>query len=119
MAPPRRATAAVLFSGLVAGLALEVGEKDSLFHANSVEGPWLWLAIPLLAGIAVSYLPRPWPGLRAWLGAWTFAAGQVFLLVVGALQELDRSDLGRAGLLAAAGLLSAVALPAGSCPGTR
>jgi uncharacterized membrane protein len=108
---PRRATAAVLFAALATGLALEIAEKDSVVHANTGEGPWLWLAIPLLAGIAVSFLPRPWPGLRAWLGAWTFAAGQVFLLVLGALQELDRSDLGRAGLVAAAGLLGAIALP--------
>jgi uncharacterized membrane protein len=107
----RRATAAVLFAGLVAGLALEVGERDSVFHASTVEGPWAWLAIPLLAGIAVSFLPHPWPGLRAWLGAWTFVAGQVFLLVVGALQELDRSDLGRAAILVALGLLAALALP--------
>lgn len=108
---PRRATAAILFAGFVAGLTMEVLEKNSLAHANTIEGPWLWLAIPLLAGIAISFLPRPWPGLRAWLGAWTFAAGQVFLLVLGAVQGLDRSDLGRAGILAAAGLLAAVALP--------
>jgi uncharacterized membrane protein len=107
----RRATAAVLFAGIVAGLALEVGEKDSSVHANTVAGPWLWLAVPLLAGIAVSFLPHPWPGLRAWLGAWTFAAGQVFLLVLGAVQELDRSDLGRAATLVAVGLLAALGLP--------
>lgn len=107
----RRATAAVLFFALVAALALEIGEKDSIVHATNAEGPWLWLATPLLAAIAVSLLPHPWPGLRAWIGAWTFAAGQVFLLVLGAEQELDNSDLGRAAIVAAAGLLAAVAVP--------
>ena len=107
----RRATAAVLFAGLVAGLALEVVERDSIVHANKVETPWLWLAIPLLAGIAVSLLPHRWPALPAWLGAWTVAAGQFFLLVLGAVQDLDDSDLGTAGMLAAAGLLAAIAVP--------
>lgn len=107
----RRATAVVLFAGLVAGLTLEVREADSIVHANTVEGPWLWLAVPLLAATAVSLLPHPWPGLRGWVGAWTFAAGQVFLLVLGAVQELDHSDLGRAGIVAAVGLLAAVVAP--------
>ena len=107
----RRATAAVLFFGLVAGLALEVVEKDSIVHATMADGPWLWLAIPLLAGFALSFLPYRWPGLRSWLGSWTFDAGQVFLLVFGATQELDGSDLGRAGIVAAAGLLAAIAVP--------
>ena len=107
----RRATAAVVFAGLVAGLALEVGEPDSIVHAAMVESPWLWLAIPLLAGTAVSFLPRRWPALPAWLGAWTFAAGQVFLLVLGATQDLDDSDLGRGAIVAAAGLLAAIAVP--------
>ena len=107
----RRATAAVLFAGLVAALALEVGEKDSIVHATSVESPWLWLAIPMLAGFALSFLPRPWPHLRSGVGAWTFAAGQFFLLVFGTVQELDDSRMGRAAVVAAAGLLSAVAVP--------
>ena len=41
----RRATAAVVFAGLVAGLALEVGERDSIVHAPRVESPWLWLGV--------------------------------------------------------------------------
>jgi hypothetical protein len=107
----RRATAAVLFVALVAALALEVVEEDSIFHATSVEGPWLWLAVPLLAAMLVAFLPHPWPALRGFVGVAAFAVGQVFLLVLGAAQDLDRSDLGRAGIIAAAGLVAAVALP--------
>jgi uncharacterized membrane protein len=107
----RRATAAVLFVGLVAALALEVQEVDSVIHAAATDGPWLWLAIPLLAAMIVSYLPHPWPALRGWVGGWTFVVGQIDLLVLGAAQELDKSGLGAAAVVAAAGLLAAVALP--------
>ena len=112
----RRATAAVLFSAITIGLALEVGEKGSIVHANTVEGPWLWLAIPLLAGTAVSVLPHPWPGLRSWVGAWTFAASQGFLLVLGSMHEGDRSDLGTGWIVAAAGLLLGLVVPARVLP---
>jgi uncharacterized membrane protein len=113
---PRRALAAVLFVAVVAALSLEVGEADSWVHALHVETPWLWLAIPLLAATVVSWLPRPLPELRSWLGLWTFAAGQTFLLVLGATHELDHSELGRAWLIVGAGLAAALAWPARALP---
>lgn len=107
----RRATAFVLFAALVSALALEVGEADSIFHADSVEGPWLWLAIPFLAGVAVSFVPHPWTGLRGWVGAWTFFASQSLLLILGASGEMDETDLGRSAVVVAAGLVAALAVP--------
>jgi uncharacterized membrane protein len=107
----RRATAAVVFAALVTALTLEFGEVDSIVHAKSVEGPWLWLAVPLLAGVLVSFFPRPWQPLRGWIGTWTFVAGQFFLLVLGAAQELDETDLGPSAVVAALGLLAGLVLP--------
>src|SRR5688572_26064091 len=107
----RRATAFALFAALVSALALEVGTSDSFIHADGAEGPWLWLAIPLLAGTAVSLVPHPWPGLRAWIGAWTFFASQSMLLVLGATGEMDETDLGRSAIVVAVGLVGALALP--------
>ena len=107
----RRATAFVLFAAAVSALTLEIGERDSFIHADSAEGPWLWLAVPLLAGVAVSFVPHPWTGLRSWTGAWTFFASQSMLLVLGATGEMDETDLGRAAIVVAAGLVAALALP--------
>jgi uncharacterized membrane protein len=112
----RRATAVVVFTAIVSGLVLEFGLRDGILHAASVESPWLWLATPLLAGAAASFLPHPWRPLRGWLGAWTFAVGQLFLLVLGATHDLDRTDLGPAAVVAALGLLAAVAIPARVLP---
>jgi hypothetical protein len=106
----------VLFVALVTALSLEVYEADSLIHAPHAETPWLWLAIPLLAGTLVSRLPRPLPELRSWLGLWTFGAGQLFLLVLGASHDLDHSELGAAWVVAAIGLAAALAWPARSLP---
>jgi len=108
----RRATVAMVFIALVAALALEVEAKDSWVHATTAEGPWLWLAIPWLGAAAVSFLPRGLPTLRERVGSWAFAAGTFFLLVFGAMQELDRSDLGRAWILAGASLTAALLVPA-------
>jgi uncharacterized membrane protein len=107
----RRASSVLAFAALTAALALEVVEPDSWVRATRVDGPWLWLAIPLLAGAAVSLLPQPIPQLRSWLGLWVFAAGQFFLLVFGAIQELDRSSLGPAWVVAGAGIGIALGLP--------
>jgi uncharacterized membrane protein len=107
----RRATSAVLFVAIVAGLTLELGSGDSWVRATGSDGPWLWLAVPLLAGTLVSVLPRPVPRLGGWIGTWVLFASQLFLLVFGASQELDRSGLGRAWLVAAPGLLAALVWP--------
>jgi len=107
----RRAVAAVTLVALVAGFALEAAEADSIFHARHPDGPWLWLGIPLLAAGLVSWLPRPAPFLRDWSGLWTFLAANLFLLVFGASQDLDRSDLGRGWWLAGAGLVLGLARP--------
>jgi len=107
----RQAVAAVLFVALVAGFGLEAGQADSLFHASHPEGPWIWLGVLLLAAVLVSWLPTPAPFLRDWTGVWTFVAANFFLLVFGASQELDRSDLGRGWWLAGAGILLSLALP--------
>lgn len=107
----RQAVATVLFVALVAGFGLEAGQADSLFYANRLEGPWIWIAVPLLAAVLVSWLPTPAPFLREWTGVWTFVAANFFLLVFGASKELDRSDLGRGWWLAGAGILLSLALP--------
>lgn len=107
----RQAVAAVMFLALVAGFGLEAGQADSLFYASQTEGPWIWLGVPLLVAALVSWLPRPAPFLRDWTGAWTFMAANVFLLVLGASQQLGRSDLGRGWWLAGAGILLGLALP--------
>lgn len=114
---PRRAASGVIFVALLSALALEVGEKDSWIHAATAEGPWLWLALPLLAAVLVSYLPRPLSGLRDWVGLWSFGATQVCLLVLGATQGLDRSDIGAAWVPVACGLALALAFPGRVFPG--
>jgi uncharacterized membrane protein len=107
----RQAVAVVLFVALVAGFGLEAGQADSFFYASQPEGPWIWLGVPLLVAVLVSWLPRSAPFLRDWTGVWTFVAANLFLLVFGASQEWDRSDLGRGGWLAGAGILVGLALP--------
>lgn len=107
----RSAATAVAFVALLWGFALEAGQADSIFHTDSAEGPWLWLGIPLLAAGLVSWLPKRAAFIREWTGAWTFAAANFFLLVFGATQDLDSSDLGRGWWLAGAGILFALGLP--------
>lgn len=107
----RRAVAAVVFIALLSGFALEVDQIDSIFRATEVEGPWIWLGIPLLAAGLVSWLPAPAPFIREWTGFWTFVASNFFLLVLGATKELDRSNLGNGWWLAGAGILLSLALP--------
>lgn len=107
----RRAIAAVIFIALVWGLALEAGQIDSLFRADRVDGPWIWIGIPLLAAGLASFLPASARFLREWTGFWTFAAANLFLLVLGASKDLDRSDLGHGWWLAGAGILLGVAIP--------
>jgi uncharacterized membrane protein len=107
----RRAVAAVIFIALVWGFALETGQIDSIFRADRVDGPWIWIGVPLLASGLASFLPAPARFLREWTGLWTFLAANVFLLVLGASRDVDRSDLGRGWWLAGAGILLAVAIP--------
>jgi len=107
----RRAVAAVVFIALVWGFALETGQIDSIFRADRGDGPWIWIGIPLLAAGLASFLPTSARFLREWTGLWTFVAGNVFLLVLGASQDLDRSDLGRGWWLAGAGVLLGIAIP--------
>ena len=107
----RRAVAAVTFIALVWGLALEAGQIDSLFHADRVDGPWIWIGVPLLAAGLASFLPASARFLREWTGFWTFVAANSFLLVLGASKDLDRSDLGRGWWLAGAGILLGIAIP--------
>jgi len=96
---------------LVCGFALEVGQIDSIFRADRVDGPWIWIGVPLLAAGLASYLPASARFLREWTGFWTFVASNFFLLVLGASKELDRSDLGRGWWLAGAGILLGMAIP--------
>ena len=107
----RRAVAAVVFIALVSGFALETGQIDSIFRADRGDGPWIWIGIPLLAAGLASFLPTSARFLREWTGLWTFVAGNVFLLVLGASQDLDRSDLGRGWWFAGAGVLLGIAIP--------
>ncbi len=106
----RKATAVVVFVALVTALALETAEPGSWLHAQSADGPWLCLALPLFAAGVVSFLPHRAPALADWVGAWTFAASQFCLLVLGAGQDLDHSDLGRAWVIVAAGLAAGLFL---------
>jgi uncharacterized membrane protein len=107
----RRAVAAVVFIALAWGLALEARQIDSIFRADRVDGPWIWLGIPLLAACLVSCLPAPPSFIRDWTGFWTFVTANLFLLVLGVGKDLDRSDLGRGWWLAGAGILVGLALP--------
>jgi len=52
----RRAVTAVIIIALVCGFALEVGQIDSIFRADRVDGPWIWIGVPLLAAGLASYL---------------------------------------------------------------
>jgi uncharacterized membrane protein len=107
----RQAVAAVVFIALVAGLAMETGQADSFFKAGHAEGPWIWIGLPLLAAVVVSWLPAPARFIPDWTGLWAFGAGNVFLLVLGAAKELDRSDLGDAWWIAGGGILLGLGLP--------
>jgi len=112
----RRATAAVVFMALTAALALETGTRESWFFAEYAEGPWLFLAIPILAAALISWLPHPANSIREWVGAWVFVVGNLFLLVFGATQELDRTSLGGAWLIVAAAVFLALAVPKRALP---
>ena len=107
----RRAVAAIVFIALVWGLALETDQIDSIFRADRVDGPWIWLGVPLLAACLVSCLPAAPSFIRDWTGFWTFVTANFFLLVLGVGKDLDRSDLGRGWWLAGSGILLGLALP--------
>jgi uncharacterized membrane protein len=111
-----RAVPIAIFGALAWALGLEVAQADSLVRATHLDGPWLWLAIPWLAGAIASCLPSAWRPLRSWIGVWSFVAANVLLLVLGACQQLDRSDLGRAWIVALPGALAALAWPARVLP---
>lgn len=113
---PWRATAAVVLVALTAALGLEVAASDSWLHAPRAEGPWLFLAIPMLSAALVSWLPTPVGGLRGWVGAWVFGVGTVWLLVFGAAQELDHTTLDGGWLLVAAAFLTALVQPSRCLP---
>jgi uncharacterized membrane protein len=108
---PRRAVTVSVFAALVAALLLEAHESDSWVRAVDSEGPWLWMAVPLLAIVLVSWLPTRVFALQAWTGFWVFGVTTMAMLVLGAAQEADSSDLGAAWWMVAPGLLAAVALP--------
>jgi uncharacterized membrane protein len=108
---PRRAVSAVVFVALITAFALEAVQPDSFLYASRPDGPWIWLGIPLISAGLVSWLPTPAPFLRDLTGLWTYAAANFFLLVFGAGQELDRSDLGHGWWLAGAGILLGLAVP--------
>ena len=107
----RRAIAAVVFIALVWGLALEAGQIDSIFRADRVDGPWIWIGLPVLAACLASLPPARPVFIRNWTGLWTFVAASFFLLALGAGQDLDRSDLGRGWWLAGSGILLGLAIP--------
>lgn len=116
---PRVATAVVAFVALIAALIAEVGDPGSLLAAQEMHSPWLWLAIPLLAIFAVSWLPRPAPWLRAWLGAWVFVVSQIFILafgVYGVTQYFHDNNLGNAWIVAGLGLGAAAVWPLRTLP---
>lgn len=112
-----RGISVCILTALVAALGAEVGESGSFIHASH-ESAILWVTLPLLAFFLSSWLPRPLPGLRAWMGAWVFGVLQVGLLVLGALQELDDTRLGHAWWVAASGLLAALLAPQRVLPAT-
>ncbi len=116
---PRRATAAVAFVALGAALIAEVVDPLSLVAAKDFGSPWLWLAIPLLAIFAVSWLPHPASTLRGWVGALVFVASQFFLLALGlsGMSHLLReNDVGQAWVLVGLGLAAAFVWPARVLP---
>jgi uncharacterized membrane protein len=108
---PRRAVSVSIFAALVAGLLLEAHEVDSWIKAKDTEGPWLWMAVPLLGAVLVSWLPTRVFVLQAWTGCWVFGVITIAMLALGAAQEADSSDLGAAWWLVVPGLLAALALP--------
>jgi len=108
---PRRAVTLTVFTALVAGLLMEVREADSWVKAANAEGPWIWMAVPLLATALVSWLPTRVSALQGWTGFWAFGVVTVAMLALGAVQEADSSDLGAAWWVAVPGLLAALAFP--------
>ena len=54
----RRTPAAISGAALLLALAFEVFEPGSPVKVRDVDGPWLWLGLPLLAAAAASGLPR-------------------------------------------------------------
>jgi uncharacterized membrane protein len=107
----RHSVAAVVFIALLSAFTLEAGQADSLVRVDRMEGPWIWIGIPLLSACLASCLPVPARFIRDWTGFWTFATANFFLLVLGAVQALDRSDLGRGWWFAGAGVLLGALLP--------
>jgi uncharacterized membrane protein len=107
----RRATSIVVFIALLSALVLEVREADSLFKATRIDAPWIWIGIPLLAVGLTSFLPQWATFLRDWTGLWTFAAGNLFLLILGVIHRLGRPELGGAWWPVGAGLLLALVWP--------
>lgn len=108
---PRRAVTVSVFAALVAVLLLEAHEADSWIKVADAEGPWLWMAVPLLAAVLVSWLPTRVHALQAWTGAWAFGVITIALLVLGATHDADSSVLGSAWWVVAPGLLAALVWP--------
>jgi uncharacterized membrane protein len=107
----RRAVSVVVFIALLTGLTLEMNEVDSIFHARQTEGPWIWIGIPLAAAWAVSWLPETASIIRGTAALWVFGAMTFFLLLFGATQEGDHSDLGRAWWIVGPAIVLAIAQP--------
>jgi uncharacterized membrane protein len=107
----RRAPAGVFGAALLVALLSEVFEPGSPVRARDVDGPWLWLGLPLLATAVAARLPRAPRTLAGAAGGWAFAFTQLALLVFGAAQDLDSSNLGRAWAVAIPGLAWALWRP--------
>lgn len=107
----RRATAAVILVALTTALVLEAGTNGSWLHAQRAGNPWLFLSIPLLAAVLVSWLPHPATFIRGWVGAWVFFASNLFLLAFGAGQEFHRTSLGGGWVLVGCAMPLALAWP--------
>jgi uncharacterized membrane protein len=112
----RRATAGAVFLALATALALEVTTLGSWLHAARSESPWLFLAIPIVAAAVASWLPHPARSLGSWVGGWVFCVSNVFLLVFGASQHLDRTSLGGSWALVGASAVFVLARPARVLP---
>ncbi|MGE0463072.1 MAG: DUF2157 domain-containing protein [Vicinamibacterales bacterium] len=108
---PRRSVTVSVFAALVAALLLEVNEADSWIKAADSEGPWLWMAVPLLAAVLVSWLPTRVHALQAWTGTWVFGVITIAMLVLGATHDADSSVLGAAWWVVAPALLAALVWP--------
>lgn len=107
----RRAPTLVCFAALVAAWGAEATDAASWFGRASGQAPWLWLTVPCLAALGVSFWPRPVAWLPDLVGVWWLVVAQCFLLVFGASQDLAHGELGRAGWVVGATLVATLLWP--------